>query len=60
MERYSILANNVAEGKHVKVEKGGAQHRPLGNTTCDGVSLGFCCAKGNIFRSVREVGGEPV
>ena len=50
-----MLADDPAQGKQIESEKGGAQHRALGDTTDDFVGERPCFAQGDMLSSVGQV-----
>ena len=55
MVGYPMLADDPAQGKQIESEKGGAQHRALGDTTDDFVGERPCFAQGDMLSSVGQV-----
>lgn len=53
-------ADDTTKGEHVNGEEGGAEDGTLGDTTSDGLRPGAETSQRDTFRSVGEVGGEPM
>ena len=48
-------AHDAARGEHIDGEKGGAQHRALGDTAGDTVGMWFSFAQGDVLGSAVGV-----